>query len=75
MGIIRVASGDREQETITEFFPQIQDSLSISGRPADNVLPAFAVRGNVPLGDSPIAHGLWRADSETGSSKVVVDIA
>ena len=60
---------------ITEFSPQIQDSLSISGRPADNVLPAFAVRGNVPLGDSPIAHGLWRADDETGSSKVVVDIA
>jgi len=60
---------------ITDFFPQIKDSLSISGRPADKVLPAFAVRGNVPLGDSPIAHGHWRADDETGSSKVVVDIA
>ena len=47
----------------------------MSGRPADKVLPAFAVRGNVPLGDSPIAHGHWRADGETGSSKVVVDIA
>jgi len=26
VGIIRVVSGDREQEMITEFFPQIQDS-------------------------------------------------
>ena len=47
----------------------------MSGQPADNVLRAFPVGGNVPLGDSLIAHGLWRADSETGSSKVVVDIA
>ena len=70
-----MVSGDGEQEMITDFFPQIQDSLSISGRPADKVLPAFAVRRNVPLGDSPIAHGHWRADGETGSSKVVVDIA
>jgi len=70
-----VASSDGEQEMIADFPPQIQDSLSISGRPADNVLPAFAVRGNVPLGDSPIAHGHWRADGETSSSKVVVDIA
>ncbi|MEN9636302.1 MAG: hypothetical protein RL077_4706 [Verrucomicrobiota bacterium] len=45
------------------------------GQPADNVLPAFPVKGNVPVGDSPIAHDLWRADGETGSSKVVVDIA
>ena len=75
VGIIRVASSDGEQEMIADFPPQIQDSLSISGRPADNVLPAFAVRGNVPLGDSPIAHGHWRADGATSSSKVVVDIA
>jgi hypothetical protein len=47
----------------------------MSGQPADNVFPSFPVRGNFPLADSPIAHGLWRADSETGSSKVVVDIA
>ncbi len=26
VGIIRVASGDREQETITAVFPQIEDS-------------------------------------------------
>ena len=71
VGIIRVVSGDGEQEMSTVFFPQIQDSLSISGRPADKVLPAFAMRGNVLLGDSPIAHVLWRADSET----VVVAIA
>ena len=66
-----MASGDGEQEMITDFFPQIQDSPPISGRSADKVLPAFAVRGNVPLGDSPIAHGHWRADGEA----VVVDIA
>jgi hypothetical protein len=36
-----VASGDGEQEMITEFFPQIQNSLSISGR--------------VSVWDSPIA--------------------
>ena len=28
VGIIRVASGDGEQETIAEFFPQIQDSTA-----------------------------------------------
>jgi hypothetical protein len=53
VGIIRVGLGDGEQEMIAEFFPEIKDSLSISGRPADKVMPAFAVRGNVPLGDSP----------------------
>ena len=47
----------------------------MSGQRADNVLRACCIRGNVPLGDSLITHGLWRADSETGSSKVVVDIA
>ncbi len=29
VGIIRVASGDGEQEMTTEFFPQIQDSTEI----------------------------------------------
>ena len=45
------------------------------GQPADIVVRACGIRGNVPVADSAIALGLWRADSETGSSKVVVDIA
>jgi len=47
----------------------------MSGRPADIVVRAFCIRGNIPVADSPIAHDLWCADGETGSSKVVVDIA
>jgi hypothetical protein len=45
------------------------------GQPADTLLRALCIRGNIPVADSPIALGPWRADSETGSTKVVVDIA
>jgi hypothetical protein len=74
-----VASGDGEQEMITEFSPQIQDSTEYERTTCRQRVSLIPREGKFPAGGfadcTPIAHGLWRADSETGSSKVVVDIA